>query len=341
MAKRKLNRRQQWRIEKIQEERRKRVERKQHRAEELLRDEQSLGAEEEGLVVANYGASVELEDASGTRLRCQLRQNLPTLVVGDRVVWQRAGGNGVVTALLPRRTELARPDTLGELRPVAANIDQILVVAAPAPAYSPELIDQYLAAAELTGITPVLVFNKIDLVDDDNREAVEQLLASYRKIGYTLITASTRKNHGLDAVMEQLRDRTSAFVGQSGVGKSSLVKALLPDEAITVRELSEQSGLGQHTTSTSRLYHLPQGGQIIDSPGVREFRLWPMDPASLIHGFREFIPYLGHCKFRDCKHEQEPGCALREAVERGEIEARRLASYHRIVEQLAEFNPSY
>lgn len=341
MAKRKLNRRQQWRIEKIQEERRKRVERKQQRNDEQLGKGQPLGPEEEGLVVANFGASAELEDSRGMPVRCQLRQNLPGLVVGDRVVWQRSGEAGVITAVLPRNTELARPDSLGELRPVAANIDQILVVVAPAPAYSPELIDQYLAAAELTGIAPVLVFNKIDLIDERNRQAVERLLHSYSALGYPLITASTRQNHGLDALLEQLQLKTSVFVGQSGVGKSSLVKALLPDEVISVGELSEQSGLGQHTTSTSRLYHLPGGGRIIDSPGVREFRLWPMEPSALIHGFREFGPYLGQCKFRDCTHQHEPGCALREAVERGEIEARRLVSYHRIVEQLGEFSQSY
>jgi ribosome biogenesis GTPase len=341
MAKRKLNRRQQWRIDKIQAERRKRAEREQSTGDTSVQNDQHLGPEQEGLVVANFGASVELEDSNARPLRCQLRQNLPQLVVGDRVVWQSTGEGGVVTALLPRRTELARPDSLGGLRPVAANIDQILVVAAPAPLYSPELIDQYLAAAELTGITPVLLFNKIDLIAADNREDVELLLASYRAIGYTVLTASCKASHGLDAVTDALRDKTSVFVGQSGVGKSSLVKALLPEQAIDIGKLSEQSGLGRHTTSTSRLYHLPDGGQIIDSPGVREFRLWPMDESELLHGFREFVPYLGQCKFRDCKHRQEPGCALREAVRSGRIDARRLASYHRIAEQLAQFDVNY
>lgn len=340
MAKRKLSRRQQWRIDKIQEERRKRAERKQEAAATLQADD-ALGAEQEGVIVANFGASVELEGADGKTLRCLLRQNLPPLVVGDRVVWQAAAEGGVVTALLPRRSELSRPDPQGSPRPVAANIDQIMVVAAPAPAYSAELIDQYLAAAELTGIDPVLVFNKIDLIDDANRHDVDALLESYRHIGYRVLTASCKASHGLDALNDMLNGRTSVFVGQSGVGKSSLVKRLLPEQAIAVGALSEQSGLGQHTTSTSRLYHLPQGGRIIDSPGVREFRLWPMPEAELIHGFREFAPYIGHCKFRDCRHLQEPGCALLEAVERGAIEARRLASYHRIIRQLEEFETTY
>lgn len=339
MTKRNLNRRQKWRIEKIQEERRKRAERKRSDDSDDLAN--SLGTEEEGLVVANFGASVEVEDRQGEIRRCQLRQNLPTMVVGDRVIWQRAGDGGVVIALQPRASELARPDALGNPRPVAANIDQILVVAAPAPAYSPELIDQYLAAAELTGIEPVLVFNKIDLIDEANRGAVEQLLEGYRAIGYPVLTASTVASHGLEALLTQLRERVSVFVGQSGVGKSSLVQAILPHEALQVGELSAQSGLGQHTTSTSRLYHLPEGGTLIDSPGVREFRLWPMEPGELIHGFREFSPYLGRCKFRDCSHEHEPGCALREAVERGQIAPRRLRSYLRLVAQQGEYATAY
>jgi ribosome biogenesis GTPase len=341
MAKRKLNRRQQWRIEKIQEERRSRAERKQARVVATLGEQHGLGEEQEGLVIANFGASLELETAQGTPVRCQLRQNLPLVVVGDRVVWQAAGEGGVVTALQERRSQLARPDAQGELRPVAANLDQILVVAAPAPVYSADLINQYLAAAELTGIAPLLVFNKIDLIDEHNRDAVDTLLATYRDIGYPVLTASTKQQHGLDALIEQLKGKTSVFVGQSGVGKSSLVQSLLPAEAISVGELSAQSGLGQHTTSTARLYHLPSGGHIIDSPGVREFRLWRMSRQALAEGFVEFRPYLGHCKFRDCSHQHEPGCALREAMASGNISARRLQSYLKIALQLEEFENGY
>jgi ribosome biogenesis GTPase len=242
----------------------------------------------------------------------------------------------VVTALLERRSQLARPDPQGQLKALAANIDQILVVAAPAPLYSPDLINQYLAAAELTGITPALVFNKIDLIDEQNREAVDDLLSIYQRIGYPVISASTKREHGMDRLIAQVKDHTSVFVGQSGVGKSSLVKALLPQASISVGELSAQSGLGQHTTSTARLYHLPAGGRIIDSPGVREFRLWPMSRQALAQGFVEFRPWLGQCKFRDCSHTHEPGCALRQAVERGEISRLRLEGYLKIAAQTEE-----
>ncbi len=227
------------------------------------------------------------------------------------------------------------------MKALAANIDRILVVAAPAPLYSPDLINQYLAAAELTGIQPLLVFNKIDLVDQQNRDKVEALLDTYRDIGYPVITASTKSDHGLDTLIAELRRHTSVFVGQSGVGKSSLVQALLPDTSISVGELSAQSGLGQHTTSTARLYHLPRGGQIIDSPGVREFRLWPMSRQQLAQGFAEFRPWLGQCKFRDCTHQHEPGCALLEAVARGDISPIRLESYLKIAKQLEAYDVFY
>lgn len=341
MAKRKLNRRQQWRAEKIQQERRQRAERKQAQAADKTLAVNALGEEQEGLVIANFGASLEIETREAQVVRCQLRQNLPLLVVGDRVVWQPAGEGGVVTALLERSSQLARPDGQGELKALAANIDQILVVAAPAPIYSPDLINQYLAAAELTGISPLLVFNKIDLIDEHNREQVEALLGIYQRIGYPVLTASTKREHGLDVLIGQLQGHTSAFVGQSGVGKSSLVQALLPQARIHVGDLSAQSGLGQHTTSTARLYHLPTGGQIIDSPGVREFRLWPMSRQELAQGFAEFRRYLGQCKFRDCSHQHEPGCALKQALADGEISRQRLESYHKIAQQLDDYDAAY
>ncbi len=341
MAGRKLNRRQQWRIEKIQEERRARMERKQGRLEQRIGGEGGLGAEQTGLVIASFGASLEIEAENGEQLRCLLRQNLPLIVVGDRVVWQAGQEGGVVTALQERRSLLSRPDARGEQKGLAANIDQIIVVVAPAPLYSTELIDQYLAAAELTGITPLLLLNKIDLIGDQNQRQVEQLLQRYRDIGYRVLTSSTKVNHGLDEVIEQLKDHTNVFVGQSGVGKSSLSNALMPGLNIATKVLSERSGLGQHTTSTARLYHLPQGGSIIDSPGVREFRLWQMDESTLAEGFREFHPFLGMCKFRDCKHQREPQCALKRAQEEGKISRERLNNYHKIVSQLSEFASDY
>lgn len=334
MSKRKLTRQQTWRIDKIQEERRQRAQRKAVDLDQV--DGEQLGPEQEGLVIANYGATLDVEAADGSLHRCRLRQNLELLVPGDRVIWQGIGQEsaGVVIALLPRRTLLARPDALGALRPLAANIDQILVVAAPRPIYSTDLIDQYLVAAESTGITPLIVFNKVDLITTDGeREQIERDLERYRRIGYRVIRASTVAHQGLDEVIAALHDNNSVFVGQSGVGKSSLVHALLPQQEIKVGALTERSGLGRHTTSAARYYRLPGGGAIIDSPGVREFSLWHMEAPALAQGFAEFRPYLGGCRFRDCSHSHEPGCALQQAVADGAISAERLASFHRMVEE--------
>lgn len=326
MAKRKLNKRQEWRVQRIQEERVRRAERKATR----LSSDAAAGPEQEGLIIANYGAAIEVEDAAGTVRRCALRQNLDRPVVGDRVVWQPVGAEGVVTAILPRKSLLARPDMRGEMRPLAANVDCIMVVSAPLPIYETYLIDQYLAAAEATGIEPVLVLNKTDLLEQTDAGGAEATFERYAALGYSVLHSSTVRHHGLDELRQSLKDRTAVFAGQSGVGKSSLIRTLVPEQQIEVREISEQSGLGRHTTSTSRLYHLPDGGAVIDSPGVRDFRLWDMSRQELAHGFVEFRPFLGQCRFRNCRHEGEPGCALAEAKDSGAIAPERLDNFRRI-----------
>jgi ribosome biogenesis GTPase len=320
-------------VTKIQEERLQRAERKASRNGPALADG-DLGPEQTGLLIASFGPTVEVESDTGASYRCALRQNLGLPVVGDRVVWQAAGGTGVVTAITPRRSVLARPDASGEPKPLAANIDQILIVAAPVPRYDIDLIDQYLVAAECTGITPVIVLNKVDLLSGEERTQTDREFSPYAAIGYTLLHASTRANHGLDELVTELRDRTSVFVGQSGVGKSSLVQALMPDEQVRVGALTEGTGLGRHTTSSARLYHLPTGGAVIDSPGVREYQLWDLRRDALAQGFIEFRPLLGQCRFRDCRHESEPGCALSAAASSGEISARRLESFRRIAAEV-------
>ena len=346
MSKRKLNRRQQWRIEKIQKERASRVSRKDQEIDEQL-NAGELGAEQQGQIIAHYGRQVDVEGITleggnrqyeGKVHRCYMRANIDTLVTGDTVVWRPGpDGDGVVVARLDRENALMRPDTRGQLKPVAANIDYIVIVFAPEPYAHANLIDRYIVAAESTGIEPVLLLNKTDLLNADNAPRLLEMAERYQQIGYKVLTASTVEEDGLTVLNQLLDNKVSVFVGQSGVGKSSLVNVLLPGINLRVGELSEQTRKGMHTTTTAMLFHLPDGGDLIDSPGIREFGLWHIDERQVAEGFREFDGLLGGCKFRDCRHRQEPGCALRAALEAGEISPERFESYHRIIDSLDEF----
>ncbi len=339
MAKRKLNRRQKWRIEKVQAEKAERAAKKQAKLDQSI-DAGELGAEQNGLVIAHYGQQLEIEALDGPHqgenYRCFVRANMDALVTGDEVVW-RAGNDqsGVIEARQERRSLLQRPDNYGQLKPVAANIDRIVIVVAPAPEPHANLIDRYLVAAETLNIRPAIVFNKNDLIDDSNRDHIESLAQCYRDLGYeVLMTSAEDIAHCESELLEWLRHYTSVFVGQSGVGKSSLIRSILGDETIKVGALSESRQKGTHTTTTAKLFHIPGGGSIVDSPGIREFGLWHISEQELLEGFVEFRPFLGHCRFRDCRHEQEPGCALLAAWENGEISDARMQSYRRILATL-------
>lgn len=335
MSKRKLTRQQRWRVEKIQAEREKRAAKHQAKEAEAL-SAGEYGAEQSGRIIAHFGRTVEVRSRSGAAVRCHLRANLQGLVTGDVVIWREGeDGSGVVVAATERDSVLSRPDPQGRLKPVAANVDQILIVFAVEPVPHANLIDRYLVAAEATGIAPVLILNKSDLLPDDGGEP-GQLLERYRALGYPVVNATTARRGGLDELHRQLAGRTSVLVGQSGVGKSSLIDRLLPDETLRIGALSEESRKGTHTTTTARLYAMPEaeGGVLIDSPGIREFGLTHLDADTVTAGFVEFRPYLGRCRFRDCRHQSEPGCALLAAVEAGTIHPERFASYRRILASL-------
>ena len=334
MSKRKLTRQQKWRIEKVQQERIARADKRAGKAEAAV-DNGSLGSERVGTVVAHYGVQVEVEYEGLQRCRCLLRANIPSLVTGDKVTWRLGADNmGVIEAQHPRRSSLTRPDMRGQLKTVAANIDYIIIVIAPNPEPSQILIDRYLVAAEIAGIEPILLLNKTDLINEANQQAFNDLVKGYKQIGYKVLSCSALTKTGLNALDECLNQQAFVFVGQSGVGKSSLVNALLPESQQDTRPVSESSGLGVHTTTTARLFHTKNGGDLIDSPGIREFGLQVADNYTLANGFKEFREYIGHCQFRDCQHDKEPNCALKQAVSKGEVREERLRNFLKIAASL-------
>ena len=342
MSRRKLNRRQQWQAEKTQSER---TARSRNQTRDLSRKNQSgeLSSEQQGLVICRYSKHFEVEalegDDRGKIHQCTARTNLGTIVAGDNVIW-RAGSDltGVIVSRLDRSSILERPDNFGKLKPVAANIDQMLIVIACEPAPQANLIDRYLVAAELMNIRAVIVLNKADLISESNEAQFERLLAVYQRLNYPVvkIISSRHQTPQLGNLPELIDQHTSIVVGQSGVGKSSLINALLPSANLEIGDLSEATREGTHTTTKAKLLHLPAGGRLIDSPGIRDFSLWHIDPLQLQHGFVEIAELVGHCRFRDCKHESEPGCAVLDAVERGDIQAPRFDSYLRIKEAILD-----
>lgn len=295
-----------------------------------------------GLVVARFGAELDVEDESGMLYRCTSRRKFGAVVCGDRVMWQPTHDNeGVIVERLPRTTLLARPDDAGREKPIAANISRLIIVAT-VKALSDEsyylnhnLIDRYVVAAESLSITPIILINKLDLLSGAEHRQLEADLAPYRDIGYTLIHTSTQESHGLEQLRFQLKNQTCVFVGESGVGKSSIIASLLTQVGIRVGAVSALSGKGRHTTTASTLYHLDGGGDLIDSPGVRAFGLMRIEPVDLAHGFIEFRPYLGRCKFHNCIHHAEPQCAVKQAVADGRISPRRYANYLEILVSLS------
>jgi len=304
------------------------------------------GEELSGLIVCHYGKQLDIEaldgELRGQVLRCHQRSNLPALVTGDQVVWQRDGDGGVIIAQRQRHSAMSRPNNRGELRAIAANIDCVVVVLAPLPEPFGNLIDRYLVAIERQQLHPVVLLNKSDLLGSvTNANAIVALLNRYRKIGYETLSVSSHTGDGMESLKQHLSARTVVFVGQSGVGKSSLINTLrgIGDEEDTsadVGGLSIGHEKGTHTTTATRLYHLPGSGDLVDSPGIREFGLWHIEPDELMDGFVEFRPFAGQCRFRDCKHLTEPGCALRAAVKAGIIDPQRLGSYHQILQGLGQ-----
>ncbi|MGC1181430.1 small ribosomal subunit biogenesis GTPase RsgA [Legionella sp.] len=318
MSKRRINKKQSARIEKIQ-----------HNYHISKEQDDNLA---DGLVISRFSKHVEIEDSNGALVRCSIRPNLETLVAGDRIIWQKENNNqGVVVSLYPRRNILAKP-TSGELsKPVAANITQLIIVITSKPELSWSLLDSYLVMAETLNLHAVILLNKTDLSCFSLKK---RLLTDYQNLNYPILFISKDTASGMIKLKKILDHQVSVFVGQSGVGKSSLISRLVPHEQnIAIGTLSEISALGKHTTSNSKYYHLPSGGALIDSPGVREFSLWHMDITEIAWGYTEFRPYLSQCKFRNCTHKNTPHCAIIKAKHEGFISVRRYENFNKLCAQ--------
>ena len=325
---RRLSDQQKKRIAHIQENRR---QRSAARADSAPTDTVD-GAAHTGRVVVRHGSNLLLRAADDRLVPASFRANLGEVVCGDNVVWQAtANGEGVVTAVAPRQNALSRPAFGGRDKAIAANLSLLVVVLAPEPEPSGFLVDQYLVAAQRIGINGLLCLSKADLLDEAGRTAFRERFVPYEAIGYPVIQISAREEHGLQPLLDCLRDQTSILVGQSGVGKSSLVNALIAHSPALEGSLSTSTGHGRHTTSAATLYPLASGGDLIDSPGVRSFRLGQLTQAELERGFREFLPYLGQCRFHNCVHVAEPDCAISAAERAGALSASRLATYRQLL----------
>ncbi|PWY53835.1 small ribosomal subunit biogenesis GTPase RsgA [Legionella qingyii] len=318
MSKRRISKQQSARIEKIQQN-----------YHENRKNYDDLA---DGLIITRFSKHVELEDIQGRHIRCSIRPNLETLVAGDKVIWQSEGVNqGVVVSLYPRSSVLGKPTSSGLIKPVAANITQLIIVIAPKPEISWALLDSYLVMAETLHLQAVILLNKTDLSCELLKE---QLFMDYGKLNYPIVLMNKNSADGLEQLKNILNHQISVFVGQSGVGKSSIISSILPHETnISIDEISELSELGRHTTSNSRYYHLPSGGALIDSPGVREFSLWHIDATEIARGYPEFRPYLSQCKFRNCTHKDTPHCAIIKAKEEGLISENRYENFIKLCGQ--------
>lgn len=318
MSKRRINRQQLTRIAKKQQS---------------FQEEKYQEGLARGLVLIRFNRSVEIEDPDGRIFRCSIRPNLDTLVAGDNILWQPEGPNqGVIVSLYPRSTLLARPTSAGLKKPVAANITQMIVVIAPKPVISWPLLDSYLIMAETLNLQALIVLNKTDLPSE---ELQTRLLQDYQSLPYPLILLNQEEDAGFETLQKALQQQVSVFIGQSGVGKSSIISKILPHEtSITTQQLSMHTELGQHTTSNSRYYHLPTGGALIDSPGVREFSLWNMNAQTLAQGYVEWKPYISLCKFRNCTHQDTPHCAVIAALNKGDISNHRYQNYLKLISMM-------
>ncbi len=285
----------------------------------------------QGLVVAAYGKRYGVELADGLQISCVTRGKKNDLACGDRVeVKMTDTHEGVVEKLHARSSLLFRSNAY-KTKTLASNVTQVIIVLATTPSFYEALLNRCLIAAEAAHIKALIVLNKCDLAD--NTEAMK-LLSVYQNLGYQVQPLSAKND--IAPLKQWLKNQTSVLVGQSGMGKSTIVNALLPDSAVRTQEVSAVLDSGKHTTTAAHLYHLDSNSDLIDSPGLQEFGLNHLNIEELEHAFIEFRPFLGKCRFNNCKHIHEPDCAVISAVESEKISPVRLAFYQAMTQEIGQ-----
>ena len=348
MAKRRLSKQQQRRIATLQKNKIKHDLR-------LDRQEFDETSTQTARVISHHGRQLYAETEDHEKIKCKIRQNLGDIACGDYVLVQQAKDNAdkkktgdlpaseqsvesqyVVVAVQERTNLLVKTGFAGSIKPVAANIGQLVIVTSLKPRPNPYLIDRYLIAAENLPAKALIIINKVDLLDHQSKRVIDDLSSLYEEIGYRVILSSIKQDIGTQEISEALSNTTSILVGLSGVGKSSIVKTILPKEEIKIGATSTATGEGKHTTTVSALYHLQCDGIIIDSPGVRDFTPNNNSLDEIMQGFIDIRQFSGSCKFSNCSHRDEPGCALRQAVTDGKVDKQRFNNYLRLVQEFNE-----
>ncbi len=288
-----------------------------------------------GTVIAAHGRHY-LVQAGQNRLQCVTRGKKSDVAAGDRVrLRQTSSDQGVIEEILPRATLLYRSDQF-KSKLLAANVTQMLIVVATEPSYSDDLVSRALVAAEAAGVAAHLVLNKIDV--ENQLGKTRERLALYAGLGYPIheVSAKADPNGTLATLMPILHGQSTILLGQSGMGKSSLINLLVPGAEIAVREISAALDSGKHTTTFTRLYQLDENTQVLDSPGFQEFGLYHLTEGMLERAFRDFAPHLGGCRFYNCHHLSEPSCAVLMAVEKGEIHPMRHDLYRQLLHESSQ-----
>lgn len=288
--------------------------------------------EHAAIVVAHMGYQTIVDD-QGTLLAADWRKSLGDIAVNDRVLIARSDDRHAVIEAIHPRTHTLYKWQGRKTRAVASHVQQLLIVIAAKPQWQAGLVDRYLIAAYEADISVAIAYNKIDLLDAAAHTRWQEELAAYHRLHYTLFPLSVNSGAGLDALSAWLAKQETVICGQSGVGKSSLIRRLVPNSDIWVQSLSEVTDLGRHTTTNSRRYPLPEGGAVIDTPGVRGFAVTHLSRDDIINGFRDIAPFVGQCRFSNCSHQHEPDCAVLEAVANKHISAARYHSMMQILEE--------